>query len=132
MRLAVVVAFTSLLLVAETRAAPSGYTGNDLLEQCQKVLAATDTGKAVPGTELSMGRCIGFIRGVFNTMVLSSSLEPPIEQKYQACFPNEFPDIENRQLVRIVVKYLSDHPETLHNDQTMLTMAAISKSWACK
>ena len=62
------------------------------------------------------GYCLGFVVGAYVV-----TAEP-------FCNP---PNIENKQLVAIVTKYLNDHPEKLHMDDGKLVVDAFIDAFPC-
>lgn len=91
--------------------------GNHLLLNCQK---AVNTINKIGSTESSLdafkeGLCTGLITGVSET-------------SHRVCPP---PHVTNGQEVRIVVKYLQDHPAELHLRHTKLIEQALAEAFPC-
>ena len=131
-RIAIFVFFASLLL--STRAAYSQAaerTGELLLKECQVVTMHTDvtTKSALEfGYE---GHCLGYLSGardVFeewdesNTRLHGNNPSP-------VCLPS---NVTMHEIALVVVKYLNDHPNKLHNDISLLVMLALSDAYPCK
>lgn len=57
-------------------------------------------------------------------------MENLIDKSRRTCFPEN--GITNEQAVRIVLKYLNEHPAELHQDQTYLTFLAFRDAYRCK
>ena len=62
------------------------------------------------------------MQGVSNTMAILKSK--------RVCFPKE--GIANEQAVRIVVKYLKDNPNRLHENEIALIMIALMHAYPCE
>lgn len=102
--------------------------GNFVLSNCKATLRVMDTNKMkAADDQLGMGQCLGLVEGVRNTLMY---LNGSIERKLQICWPQD--GIQNGQAVRILVKYLDDHPADLNKDQTLLTMLAFADAYPCK
>ncbi len=102
--------------------------GNKLLEYCQVTLNQIDT-RIPPSdfvTALNSGRCLGFVKGVRSTMQILLSDE--YHTRHRVCFPTNSND---GQIIRVVVKYLKDNPERLHENETLLAMTAIQSAFRC-
>jgi len=114
-------AFLALLFASltETKAsAPSRPTenvssGNFLIESC-RISIDTSAQNAYEGWR--SGVCDGLVTGI---MYASSTI----------CHD---PDVTLGQAMRVVEKYLQDHPERLHLSNTMLTNEALTQAFPCK
>jgi hypothetical protein len=51
-----------------------------------------------------------------------------LEEERVICTPN---DVLLGQVIRVVVKYLTEHPEELRNDKLDLVKQALQASWPC-
>jgi hypothetical protein len=47
-----------------------------------------------------------------------------------ACIP--FTEIVVQQEVKVVIRYMEAHPETLHEPLSVLAINALSETWPCK
>lgn len=115
------VAAALALAVATATAAQSEMRqdGNELLRYCR---AETDDG----GNRWLAGWCSGFVWGV--SLAADSWRAQAMED--QSC---RMPDgVTGAQLVRIVVSYLEQHPEELHEDQLLLVTRAMTDAFPCK
>lgn len=77
-------------------------------------------------SDLDAAFCVGMIQGVNNTMIL---LNNSIDIIYRACWPKG--GITNEQGVRIVVKYLKENPNILHQHEVALIMLAFLEAFRC-
>ncbi len=109
------ICFASSLAVAQS--AENIRDGNHLLRRCQASIAVTDRGSWEDEHEaFDAGFCHGLIEGV---LYASSSV----------CLPD---GVTGDQTVRVVIKFLQDHPETLNKDETTLVKAAFTKAFPCE
>jgi len=97
--------------------------GNLLLKVCQNALHYIDTNEM--RSAMDFGFCMGLIQGVKNTM---SYVSFSLSENEKICFPD---GLTNVQAARIVVKFLNDNPEILHEEQTFLTLIAFDKAYGC-
>ena len=102
--------------------------GNDLLESCHIIDRAMEQNATLSSAEfVKGGQCLGLIEGVRNTILYLNNIVP---KNYKVCFPEG--GIKNNQAIKIVEKYLREHPEDLNQDQTFLTMMAYKTAYPCK
>lgn len=117
------IAMLGVLVTGSSIAAPTKPdSGNDMLEGCTEFLKPNTN----PNSYFKAGICAGFIAGVSNTLVyarLSSPTTVPI------CIPDGF---TVGQGTRVFLKYLDDHPETLHTEATVLAITAFRLAYPCK
>lgn len=103
-------------------------TGVALLEQCEQSLAI----KSGDATNLfGAGYCLGTVKGM--ALVLAATAEyskGDQGQKIPICIPLSAAQ-SPEQNIRIVIKYLKDHPETLHLQDTSLIINALGKAFPC-
>jgi hypothetical protein len=118
-----ITAALAVLLSAPAASAQGSDTssGNYMLPHCESLLVATgqasrDSNRYVPGA------CIGIVE----TLIYFGLLLRP---EYGICI--EAGVNPRQQGVRVVVKYLKDHPEQLHKNFKELAHAALMKAWPC-
>jgi hypothetical protein len=70
--------------------------------------------------------CLGFLQGVNSTF---GFVGDEIKNETKFCAPDR---MANGQLVRVVVKYLTDNPKKLHLPQTGLVWFALQDAYPCK
>lgn len=107
--------------------------GNRLLERCRPAMAYLETGKATSvGVEnINAGFCIGYIAGMKDGLLMG--MYAAKEQRVRGlgvCIPEL--GIENSQAVRIVMKYLNDHSNKLHEPDLTLVVKAFQEAYPCK
>ncbi|MGY2330158.1 Rap1a/Tai family immunity protein [Pseudomonas sp. SDT2931_S440] len=98
--------------------------GNHLLITCKEAIRDSDGERTT--NSLAAGYCYGLVNGVMSTMTTMNEYMLP---KERTCFPS---GLMNQQAVRIVAKYLEEHPASLHRDGAFLAMAAFQNAYLCK
>jgi hypothetical protein len=99
--------------------------GNKLLESCEAAIATQQLADA--SQMFGAGFCLGLMQGIgrMNDFYEAASLNGTA----LFCRP---PGANNGQSARIVLKYLRDHPEELHKEDFVLTVAALRDAFPCK
>jgi hypothetical protein len=108
-------------------------TGNDVLDKCQVALRLYDNSGGPVREHFDGGWCFGWVAGASELTKLHNEWTSFIKEKptlLQFCLPD--PGVPLAQEVRVVVKYLKEHPEQLHEDGMGLTVAALKASFPCK
>lgn len=115
--------FLGFLVTGSSLFAEETYTtGNQLKPACAAHTAVTPPDR---GEALKAGVCIGFIDG---WLQLAMMLKPPLVSQELFCPPK---GVTNQQVIDIVVKYMNDHPEKLHQPAAQILYDAISDSFPC-
>jgi hypothetical protein len=104
-------------------------TGNELLQNCQAALSMPGTpeghSQMVEAERMKGMNCFGYVRGVWDTFSLYEAAGyPPL-----ACIPQE---ATVGELVRVIVKYLNDHPNQLHEPDNVSLFKALKEAYPCK
>lgn len=107
--------------------AAEAIDGNVLLRACSLATPDKNDGTQTVTQAVELGYCLGVLEGVRITMMLQKAQLP---QGYRICFP-EPRGIRNEQAVRIIVKYLNEHPADLHRSPTLLTLLAYRDAYPC-
>lgn len=106
--------------------------GNWLLKHCIQAVRSLD-GDSLDGTKgMRSMYCLGYISGFVSSHTLTVLIT---ETSPLFCAPKGgFPrgGLQTGQSVRIVVKWLNDHPENLHLDGGMLTLMALRTAFPCE
>lgn len=98
--------------------------GNQLIMQCT---IAVKAGEGTPVDRYyDVGYCLGLTQGIRQTMQYQNDELPA---KSRTCFPE---GITNGQGVRIVLKYLQDHPTELQDHATFLVHRAYRDAYPCR
>ena len=138
--------FTFVLLLPHS-ALPVGFSalnGNQLLKQCEAytsllnlpnvndtdnpdVLRAMARGDYVNGMH-----CLGYVTGVaddhFSCQLHEASATAALDPTKHFCLPD---GVTPNQTVRVVVKWLEDHPARLHESAVELVVSALKENFPC-
>ena len=101
----------TLLLLLASPVSYSLVTGNKLVEYCKP-----DDG------DIYWGMCRGYISGVYDRQYWVEDSE------FKSCPPD---GVTLEQMTSVVIKYLTDRPEQLHIQASVLVSVAISLAWPC-
>jgi|SRR5215467_6927235 len=127
MRSLLVAASFFLLCTSSAFARPqSEGSGNDILSKCQTAMRIIDEQRE-SGIGSGVGDaswCIGWVTAVVETNLLRTKTDP-----VHFCAPKE---MQIGQAVRVIVKYLRDHPERLHERGIILALTALQDGFPCK
>jgi hypothetical protein len=119
---------TRLLLLVLFMAAPISVKASDsmrLLKDCNHMIATME-GRDGGRIQGQAWYCLGYLSGFLDAHTVASSFGGA---NRLFCGP---PKVSNEQLVRVVVKYLSDNPDKLNQDPGLVTMLALAKSFPCR
>jgi len=111
-------------------AAEDIQNGSKLLQNCNSYLKLTG-GSSNLKIALGAGLCLGTVRGIidagdiFDTFTGQTGKSPTSV----FCVPE---GVSTDQGVRVVIKYLEEHPEDLHQRGTTLTVLALKQAFPCK
>lgn len=107
----------SASMIAVEQSTSSAFDGNQLLPKCQAAIGSMD-GIVWKNTDEAWGAgiCGGLVAGIGYASAL-------------VCLPD---GVTIGQQVRVVVKYLNDHPEQLQHDERNLIDVALASSFPCK
>ena len=100
--------------------------GNQLLKSCEAALTVADGVVQTLEGSLMAGFCLGFVQGMsqMNDFYVSNTQKGRI----LFCTPD---GVTSGQAARLVVKYLRDHPELLHEDEFVLAVWALNVAFPC-
>lgn len=116
------IGFTVLAVLS---GAVDATNGTNLLLHCQE---AEQFSESKPlGNAFAIGVCAGMVEGVAGAM---ESLNLSLPPELRTCFPEE--RLSATQSSRIVLKYLRENPERLHEAGPFLTMLAFNKAYPCR
>lgn len=101
--------------------------GNTLLAECSEITGQSENGSTIDGS-IGGSYCLGMVNGMMNLNYIYQS-QPGRHALF--CLPAE-PVITNIEAARVVVNYLQEHPQQLHDDQASLMFFAFEKAWPCK
>ena len=117
------------LLALMTATAPSHaetpHDGNRLLKECGQVITRQGTD---PKDFLGAASCMGTLRGAIAINAMYRVALSDKEDKALFCPPD---NATIGQSVRVVVKYLEDHPAELHEQDSLLIVKALDGAFPC-
>ena len=122
-------ATAAICLATFPHAASAGEDGNELLTQCNLVIQFLDGGRTEPvepANALDAGHCLGFVEATTNLMYFYQ-----LTDRKSALFCTPEGGISNGQAARILVKYLREHPQDLHQPKAVLAAAAFRDAYPC-
>jgi len=111
---------TVVLLFSFSQAAALGFiSSGDLLEYCEARLS--ETGSAAEGNS-----CYSFVAGIsdaHDNFTVLGKMSP------LWCLPD---NVDTSQLIRVVTKYLQEHPESLHFAASSMVLSALELAFPCE
>ncbi|MBA7495971.1 hypothetical protein ES702_06567 [subsurface metagenome] len=124
-----------MLLASSVAYGQESADGNMLLKRCNSAVRLSDeqSSKNFNFTQsLNAGVCLGKLEGMrtMNMLYRTTFLEGSDQTRFW-CLPGNI-SISNSQAARIVVKYLNDHPEKLHDEGWELAVIAFNEAFPCK
>lgn len=112
----------SYFLVPTALARPDG---NSSIGGCSAVVRKFDGEES--NQYVQMGICIGYVQGIINSEL---AIQIQTDGKLASFCPPE--EINNIQAVRIVEKYMKEHPEELHMHEYIIVTSAFKNAFPCK
>jgi hypothetical protein len=118
-----------LLVVVAVFSLPSwsiANDGNNLLADCEALITMIDaSGQSFPTDKVAgASRCGGLMEGILQ-------MNDTYGLKGATMFFCRPTNSTAAQAARIVVKYLQDHPEQLHEDEFTLALEALGAAFPC-
>lgn len=106
-------------------------SGNDLLVDCTNLINTEAIESVSKDQVLGMGYCIGIIDGLvtFNYVYESVLQAEGKGDLVQMCLPQR---ISTRKLASVIVKYIADNPDQLHNSGQALAAQALVDNYPCE
>ena len=112
----------SLVIISPTTASGNHFSdGNDLLQACRQTIEFSESDSKL--NEFNAGSCWGYIRATNDMYQVMAQ-----NAKRTICIS---PQMSRKQLTRVVVKYLKEHPERLHNVAALLIYEAFQEAFPC-
>ena len=97
-------------------------TGNQLVRDCEQQIRWLD-GESLPtDSDSRRAYCMGLVRGVFDMSGFLGAAP-------SVCYDE---GVIAGQAVRVTLRYLNDHPERLHERDTLLVLAALQDAFPCQ
>ena len=124
--------FVAACLICSSVPAFANSTGNEVLTRCQEAVASADNNEGLPTNDIYAGWCAGWVQAAIELTGLNEGWHEFTGAKnglMDFCTPE---GVTTAQGIRIVVKYLRDHPEHLNEDGMALTVASLRAAFPCK
>ena len=132
MKTAIAFLLLATVSVAQNMTAETRDDGYRLLKECGQTVREMDSNPAHPASHYSDGRCLGYVAGFIEGVQAMGMFGTASYSEYEANRPMCFPDESTYgQDVRILVKWLTDHPESLQLDAGVVTFRALREAYAC-
>jgi hypothetical protein len=100
--------------------------GNKLLSKCSSAVKLQDNESLSPSDMRDAEWCLGYVSGIDDGIEIASGTRNTARPY---CIPE---GVTTGQGVRVVVKWLSDHPDKLHNTGRILVVASLADAFPCK
>jgi hypothetical protein len=98
--------------------------GNSLLSECQDGIGAMNGAPAK--NPLGAGHCVGVLQATMDTLDIFHEAAGATRL---VCVPEG--GIPMVQSMRVMVKYLHEHPESLHLNESVLVVSAMKSAFPC-
>ncbi len=125
-RAAPVAVLLMLFFTGSAFAQTQNRDGNSLLESCNAALKLIDDSSAQ--VDRGAWYCVGYVQGIRESLdaqrLLSSSTRTPDPSGIN--IPEQ---VENRQVIRVVVRWLQNHPESLHEQKIVIMIWALREAF---
>jgi hypothetical protein len=105
-------------------------TGEGLLQLCISDERQLNGARLAPTETLDAMNCVAYISGAVEAVMTLFPSKPREKQQFY-CIPTSR-NIIGGQLVRVVLKWLRDHAEHLHEARITTVLAALRDTWPCK
>lgn len=116
-----------LLLVLVSSAQTSGDDITDAGDTFNRVCAAVGTPEFVNMSEWDKGACLGYVKGLMAGVQVANGLDGVKHPAF--CIP---PQATYNELLLVIRKYISDHPEKDHYGTAVEAVAALRDAFPCK
>lgn len=104
--------------------------GNQLLKNCKEYVRTVDSGTASKTEFVESGYCLGYVTGVIDDHFMwQISESSPLDPAKHFCLPD---GVTPDQAVRVLLKWLDDHPARLHERAIDLILNAFRDSFPCR
>ena len=107
-------------------ASAQGQDGSFFLQACSAAVKQSDGGQLSEQEGLGALYCGSYVGGFLDAMSITTTLA---KGKQFVCTPER--GITNDQAARILVKYLRDNPEKLHQSGRMSLYVALANAFPC-
>jgi hypothetical protein len=122
--------YIAILAVSVCSHAQTRQDGTELLKSCARFSTPAPNGKLDESAAIEAIGCSSLVRGVMETLLIWETTDSKRDAiSLHGCISAE---IGNYQAIRVVTKYLNDHPEKLHLGDTVLIRLALTNGFPCK
>ena len=104
------------VLTATTTVRADSDFASEMLPICKAVF--TDEARRAGEAAIKSTACLGQVFGIASTLIYLEFV----------CTPQ---GIKSNEALRVVLKYLDDHPERLHESFTVLAIEGLISEWPC-
>src|SRR5437868_1336306 len=118
------IALVTLMSVATVGQQATTLTGSTLLRDCNAAVRWDTNDSYTSELTQEAAYCLGYVNGVMAMAVDWQDHSNP-HLVFLPCF--ESASVKAGQTARIVVKYLTEHPEKLHQDAHILVIEALNR-----
>ena len=126
MKLHVSIGALAALLSSVATAHAQGQDGSFYLRACGAAVKQSDGGQLSPEEGLGALYCASYVSGFLDAMSITTTVT---QSKKVVCTPDH--GITNDQAARLLVKYLRENPDTLHQSGRMSLFVALAKAFPC-
>lgn len=103
-------------------------TGIEFLRACSATVKQADGLELFPEEQVLSVYCLGYMSGFTDSVRLTNHFYKP--KNPGICLPEK--GASNEQLIRIITKWLKEHPDTLHQTARMDVLLALQNAFPCK
>lgn len=127
MRHVAIFCFLWVLLLPPSISRAQGPPGSELLQACGAAQKQSDGIRISDEETIGSIYCIGYVSGFLDSLALSAAASGAGQK---ICLPQR--GITNDQAVRVLVKFLRENPQTLHESGRMSFYIALAKTFPCR
>lgn len=109
---------------------PGELSGHDVGQKAAEFVKMCDHSGHQPTTTseaMDEAFCIGFFRGYLDAKQFSTIAHKRNTEMF--CEPD---GVNGEQLRKIFLKWMNDHPESLHEDSDLMLLASLMRAFPCK
>jgi hypothetical protein len=102
-----------------------------LLEECQVAARYTEATQMTNDQYADAAHCLGYLNGIMDAYADWDTVNTRrhANNPSPACLPS---NINTQELAMVVVKFLNDHPDKLHDPYYDLVTIALSEAYPCE
>lgn len=116
-----------LLLALGSRLASAQVEGSEILRGCGATVKQADGVRVTDREAIESIWCTGYISGITDGLRIAPEL---LGQRPFFCMPQK--GVSNDQIIRVIVKYLRENPEQLHQSGRSSALVALTKAFPCR